>query len=323
MTLTSRAASPRNGADEPAGTSGGSSGATSRRALRASSERMERDRVIDLTLGRGRTGRTVAYVLVALLAILWLVPLVWAVISSLKTEPDASATPLSLWPADGWTFENYLEVFRVGDIPLWLWNSLLVSVVVTAITVLTSALAAYAFSRKMFGGWLWWLTIAAIVVPPQILIVPLFDQMVAMRLSDTLLGIALPQVVQPLMVIILKNFFDQIPPELEDAARIDGASELRVFRSVVMPLSRSILVAVSIFVFITTWNNFLWPFIVTNSPDNMTIPVGLGTVRSAYGVQYAQDMASAVIGALPLLIVFMLFQRQIIRGFATSGMGGQ
>ncbi|MFC6258064.1 carbohydrate ABC transporter permease, partial [Kocuria oceani] len=106
-------------------------------------------------------------------------------------------------------------------------------------------------------------------------------------------------------------------------ARLDGAGDLRVFWSVILPLSRSILTAVAIFVFISAWNNFLWPFIVTNSPELMTIPVGLGTVKNAYGVQYAQELASAVIGALPLLIVFMLFQRHIIRGFATSGMGGQ
>ena len=144
-----------------------------------------------------------------------------------------------------------------------------------------------------------------------------------MRLSDTLGGVILPQVVAPLMVIVLKNFFDQLPIELEEAAKLDGASMLRTLTSVILPLSRSIIVAVGIFVFIGSWNNFLWPFIITNSPELMTIPVGLGTVKNAYGVQYAQGMASAVIGALPLLIVFVLFQRHIVRGFATTGMGGQ
>lgn len=161
------------------------------------------------------------------------------------------------------------------------------------------------------------------MVPPQILIVPLFEQMKLLRLSDTLLGVALPQIVAPLMVIVLKNFFDQIPRELEEAARIDGASNLKVLTSVILPLSRSILVAVAIFVFIGSWNNFLWPFIITNSPDLMTIPVGLGTVKNAYGIQYAQTMAGALIGAVPLIIAFMIFQRQIVKGFATTGLGGQ
>jgi multiple sugar transport system permease protein len=114
-----------------------------------------------------------------------------------------------------------------------------------------------------------------------------------------------------------------VPVELEDAARIDGAGRLRVLWSVVLPLSRSILVAVAIFTFIGAWNNFMWPFIATTDPGLMTMPVGLGTVKSAYGIQYAQTMASAVIAAAPLLVVFMFFQRQIIKGIATTGLGGQ
>lgn len=285
----------------------------------------ETEHLQDLTLGPGRKGRTAAYTVVILLAALWALPMIWAVLSSFKTEADVSSAPLSFWPESGWTADAYRGVFAAGDIPRWILNSVLVSTLVTVITVTISALAAYAFSRQKFRGrrWLFGLTVAAIMVPPQILIVPLFDQMIALGLSDTLLGVALPQVVMPLMVIVMKNFFDQIPVELEEAARLDGAGDLRVFCSVVLPLSRSILTAVSIFVFISAWNNFLWPFIVSNSPEIMTIPVGLGTVKNAYGVQYASEMASAMIGALPLLIVFMIFQRHIIKGFATSGMGGQ
>lgn len=318
-TSTTAATAPAGSGREPAG-----SDVDARARARAQKKR-EAEHLRTLTLGPGKKGRAAAYTVVAVLAALWALPMVWAVLSSFKSEADVSAAPLKFWPEGGWTAEAYRNVLAAGDIPLWIWNSVLVSTLVTVITVAISALAAYAFSRQKFRGrrWLFVLTIAALMVPPQILIVPLFDQMIALRLSDTLLGVALPQVVMPLMVIVMKNFFDQIPVELEEAARLDGASDFRVFFSVVLPLSRSILTAVSIFVFISAWNNFLWPFIVTNSPEIMTIPVGLGTVKNAYGVQYASEMASAMIGALPLLIVFMLFQRHIIRGFATSGMGGQ
>jgi multiple sugar transport system permease protein len=125
------------------------------------------------------------------------------------------------------------------------------------------------------------------------------------------------------MVFILKKFFDQVPIELEEAARVDGASRLRVFWSVVLPLSRPILAAVSIFVFIQAWNNFLWPFLVINDTSLMTLPVGLQTVKSAFGVQYAQNMAMAILAALPLIVLFLFFQRQIIKGIATTGFGGQ
>jgi multiple sugar transport system permease protein len=142
------------------------------------------------------------------------------------------------------------------------------------------------------------------------------------HLVDTYAAVVLPQVVAPMMVFILKRFFDGIPRELEDAARIDGASELRVFRSIVLPLSRPIVSAVAIFVFIGAWNNFMWPFVVTNDPDLMTLPVGLATVKDAYGIQYAQAMASALLAALPLIVMFLLFQRRIVNSVATTGLGG-
>nr|WP_246087575.1 carbohydrate ABC transporter permease [Microbacterium agarici] len=264
-----------------------------------------------------------ALVVLIVLAAAWLLPFFWAIVTSLKSETDAASA--TLWPAHGFTFEAYAKVLAEGNVPIWAWNSLFTSALITAITVLTSALAAYAFSRMRFRGqkWAYIVAIAAIAVPPQVLIVPLFYEMLAMNLVDTYWGLILPQVVQPIIVLILKQFFDQIPIELEEAARVDGASRLRVFTSIVMPLSRPILAAASIFVFVWAWNNFLWPFIIINDPHLMTLPVGLQTVKSAYGIQYAQNMAMAILAALPLIIVFLFFQRQIIKGIATTGFGGQ
>jgi multiple sugar transport system permease protein len=197
-------------------------------------------------------------------------------------------------------------------------------VAITAITLAISALAAYAFSRLDFAGrkWLFAVVIAGIVVPPQAIIIPLFYQMLAFNMVDTYWGLILPQVVVPAMVFILKQFFDGVPIELEDAARVDGAGRFRIFWSIVLPLSRPILAAVAIFVFIGAWNNFLWPFLVINDTTLMTLPVGLQTVISAYGVQYAQVMAQAVLAALPLIAVFLVFQKQIVKGVATTGFGG-
>lgn len=264
-----------------------------------------------------------ALVVLIVLAVAWLLPFVWAIVTSLKSETDAASA--SLWPAHGFTFDAYAKVLAEGNVPVWAWNSLFTSALITLITVLTSALAAYAFSRIRFRGnkAVYIVVIAAIAVPPQVLIVPLFYEMLGMDLVDTYWGLILPQVVQPIIVLILKQFFDQIPVELEEAARVDGASRLRVFTSIVMPLSRPILAAVSIFVFVWAWNNFLWPFIIINDPQLMTLPVGLQTVKSAYGIQYAQNMAMAILAALPLIVVFLFFQRQIIKGISTTGFGGQ
>ena len=187
-----------------------------------------------------------------------------------------------------------------------------------------SAVVAYALSRIHFKGRkvLMTVIIAGIMVPPQILIVPLYHQMLALGLVDTSWAIILPQVVHPAMVFVLKKFFDEIPRELEEAAVMDGAGRLRIFTQIVLPLSRPILAAVAIFVFIDAWNNFLWPFIVTNdgAPDDP--PGGAADLKSAYGIQYAQNMASALLAALPLILVFLFFQRQIIKGVATTGLAG-
>jgi multiple sugar transport system permease protein len=270
-------------------------------------------------------GSVVAFGILAVLAIGWLLPFAWAFVTSLKTETDAGSTPVSWLAKDGFSFDAYARVLSDGNMLTWTFNSLLTSVIITALTVGLSALAAYAFSRLDFSGrkWLFAVIIGSIIIPPQVLIIPLFYQMLAMDLVGTYWGIILPQVIAPAMVFILKKFFDQIPIELEEAARMDGASRLRVFMTIVLPLSRPILAAVSIFVFIGAWNNFLWPFIITNDTAFMTLPVGLQTVQSAFGVQYAQDMAMALLAALPLIVVFLIFQRQIIRGIATTGLGGQ
>lgn len=268
--------------------------------------------------------RIIAFVILAVLALAWLVPVVWAVLTSLKTEPEAAALPVTLIPEDGFTLAAYVKVLTEGMVPRWAWNSLLTSVLVTVITVAISALAGYALSRLRFSGrkMLIGLIVASIMIPGQILIVPLFHLMLSLNLVDTYWGIILPQVVAAPMVFILKKFFDQIPIELEEAALMDGASRLRILWAIVLPLSRPILGAVAIFVFIGAWNNFLWPFIVINDANLMTLPTGLQTVISAYGIQYAQNMAQAVLAALPLIVVFLFFQRQIIKGIATTGIAG-
>lgn len=270
-------------------------------------------------------GRVVAFVVLALFSLLMLAPFLWALNTSLKSEADAGASPVSLLPAGGYTWEIYAKIFRTGDIPAWMVNSFVVAAGVTIITLVISTLAGYAFSRLDFTGRkvLLGLTVAAIMIPGTIFIVPLFDEMLAFNMVDTYWGLILPQVVAPVMVFILKRFFDSIPRELEDAARVDGASSFRIFLRIVLPLSRPIIAAVAIFTFVGAWNNFLWPYIVTNDPALMTLPVGLQTVISGFGVVFAQNMASAMLAALPLIIVFLFFQRQIIKGIATTGLGGQ
>ncbi|NEB78547.1 carbohydrate ABC transporter permease [Streptomyces sp. SID14478] len=279
----------------------------------------------NLTLGESRTARVLALAVLAVAALLWLLPMAWAVLTAFKSEQDASDPLHWVWPKHGFTLDGFSAVWERGDLPLWMLNSLFISAAVTVLTVLVSAMAGYAFSRTLFAGrrGLFVLTVAAVLVPPQILIVPWFQQMLTLHLLDTYAAVILPQTVAPVMVFILKKHFDSLPKELEEAARIDGAGHWRIFWSVLLPLSRPMLAAVAIFVFIGAWNNFLWPFVSTSDPSLMTLPVGITSVKDAYGVQYAQSMASAVLAALPLVVVFVFFQRHIVKSVATTGLGGQ
>ncbi|MBT2593941.1 carbohydrate ABC transporter permease [Arthrobacter sp. ISL-72] len=268
--------------------------------------------------------RALATVVVSVLAVAWLVPFAWATVTALKSETDAASTPISWIPASGFTFDAFAKVLQSGNIPTWTLNSLFTSAAITAITLVISASVAYAISRIDFRGkrMLMGVIVASIIIPPPVLIIPLFQQMQSLNLIDTYWALILPQVIHSPMVFVLKKFFDQIPRELEEAALMDGAGRLRIFTTIVLPLSRPILAAVAIFVFIGAWNNFLWPFIATNESSLLTLPVGLQTIKSAYGIQYAQNMASALLAALPLIVVFLFFQRQIIRGVATTGLAG-
>ena len=144
----------------------------------------------------------------------------------------------------------------------------------------------------------------------------------SVHLLNTFYAVFLPQVPTAVAVFVFKQFFDGLPKDLDEAARIDGASSLRIYRQVIMPLSRPAVAAVTIFTFVTTWNNLLWPLLVLTNPDLMTIPVGLATVQGAFGIRYADTMATAILGALPLIAVFLLFQRNIVEGIAGTGLKG-
>ncbi|MBR8742607.1 carbohydrate ABC transporter permease [Nocardiopsis sp. MG754419] len=295
-----------------------------RRATRAAQAR-DRARQRDLVLGGGRGPRIAALTALVVLAALWLAPMLWGLATSFKSEGDAVSLPLTLFPESGFTLEQYRNLFAAGNVQMWMFNSLLIAVLVTLFTLVVAAPAAFAMSRMEFRGRaaLMVLTVAAIVVPPQLLIVPLFQQMVTLDLVDTYTAVILPQLVAPIIVFVLKRFFDAVPRELDEAARMDGASYWRLFTSVILPLSRPILAAAAIFVFISAWNNYLWPFIITTDPALMTLPVGIPNILDSYGTFYASQLAASMVAAAPMVIVFMLFQRQIVSSVATTGITGK
>jgi multiple sugar transport system permease protein len=273
-------------------------------------------------VGRSRA-RPLIYVVLIVLAIVWIVPFAWAVATSLKPDAETTIAPVS-WFATKETLDAYRTALDNGDILKWYFNSLVTASLITVGTIFTASLAAFAFSRMRFRGRasLQWLVLAGLIVPFQALIVPLFTEMKSFGLADTYWGIVLPQIASPIAVLVFKRAFDALPRELEESALVDGASMWRIYWLIWMPLSRATIAAVAIFTFVLSWNNFIWPFVVTSAGALFTIPVGLATVQTSYGALYAQEMAVAVLGALPLLIAFVLFQRQIVQGIANTGLKG-
>jgi multiple sugar transport system permease protein len=281
-----------------------------------------RERVATRKMGRG-PAFWIALIVLIVLALLWVLPLLWALDTALKPESETTAIPVS-WLASHFTLAAFQTTLATSGLPRWYLNSILTSVVISAVTVVLASLAAFAISRIPFRGSniLFWIILGGIMVPSQILIVPLFTEMQSFGMVDTYWGLILPQIASPIAVFIFKQYFDGIPHELEEAAVIDGASLLRVYWQIWMPLAGPAIAAVAIFAFVFSWNNFLWPFVVITGNDMMTLPVGLATVQTSFGIRYAQIMATALLGGIPVLIVFLFFQRQIVQGIAGTGLKG-
>jgi multiple sugar transport system permease protein len=264
--------------------------------------------------------RICAGVLIAF-ALLWLVPVAWALDTALK--PNAE-TVNSTWVIHHPTFAAFGRILQQTDMLRWYGASLISSTLTAVVTVFTASMAAFALSRLRFRyrNLMFWFILAGIMVPGQVLIVPQFREFESVSLLNTFWAVALPQIPTAIAVFIFKQFFDGLPKDLEEAARVDGAGFFRVYWQIVLPLSRPAVAAVTIFAFVISWNNLLWPLLVLTNPDLMTIPVGLVAVQGSFGIRYADTMASALLGAVPLVAVFLLFQRHIVEGIAGTGIKG-
>jgi multiple sugar transport system permease protein len=274
---------------------------------------------------RSQLGWTVAAVLASVvLMALWLFPLLWALSTALRPEHE-TVSAVFHWLPQTWTLDAFAKTLSAGNVPRWLFNSALVAFLVTVVTMAISLMAAYAFSQLRFRGraLLFGAAMLAFLLPFEALLVPLFRTMHQLGMINSYAGLVLPQVVSPVVIYVFKQFFDAIPADFREAAVMDGANPLRVLWSVYLPISGNIVWAMAIVTFIGAWNNFLWPFIIVTSNDMMTIPLGLTQTYDAFGVRYAQLMAAALLGALPVALAYVVFQRRVTQGFlAASGLKG-
>jgi multiple sugar transport system permease protein len=258
-------------------------------------------------------------VITVLLALLWAFPLYWGVISSLKPEDEVVRPYIELWP-EHLTFQHYFHALTATQLGNWYINSIAVGLGVTLITIVTSMLCGYALSQLQFPGRkaLWWLILASFMVPTQALIINHFVLASQLGVINRWAGIMMPQLIHPVIIIVFKQFFDQVPKDFREAAVMDNAGEFGILFRVYLPMNWGVTTALSIVCFIWTWNAFLWPFLSVTRTEMMTITVGITQVNDAFGVYYARELAAAVLAGLPVALAYLLFQRRVTEAITLS-----
>jgi multiple sugar transport system permease protein len=259
----------------------------------------------------------------ALLGLIIAVPLYWTVMSSLTTN-DSLFTGAITWVPPALHVENYVNAFQAAPFGRYFLNSAVVAVAVTAITLLTSALAGYGFAKLHFPGRnvLFAVVLAALMVPFPAIMIPLFVLVRQLHLLDSYAGLIIPGAVSGFGIFMMRQFMSRLPDALLEAARLDGCNELQIFWFIVLPSSRSALAALAVLTFLASWNNFVWPLLVVQSPDYTTVPLGLALFRGAYATNYTQILAASLVAAAPVVLLYLAMQRQIIASFISSGIKG-
>jgi len=274
---------------------------------------------------RKRSGEIIFYVALSLAAFIWLVPIIWMFSLSLTPNEILKTITTSLIPIKP-TLQNYISVFQVGLTPRWFLNSIIVTVVTTVGTLVLCAMAGYAFARLEFKGKniLFPFVLAGLMVPKEAMFIPLFLMFAEFEMHNTYPALILPRVAAPLGVFIMTQFLKAIPRDIEEAAELDGASRWTIFWKIMLPMSVPALTALGIFTFILTWNDYLWPLVSATEKEMFTITTGLASLQGnfAQATELGSLMARGVLASAPLLILFLVFQRQLIRGIAV-GSGGK
>jgi multiple sugar transport system permease protein len=271
-----------------------------------------------------QTKRALYLVLMTIAVFLWIAPMVWMYSLSLSSNEALKTVTTSLIPIE-FTVENFSSVFQVGLTPRWFLNSIIVTVTTTVLTVILSAMAGYAFARIPFAGRNFMLAfvLAGLMVPKEAMFIPLFLMFAEVDMHNTYAALILPRIAAPLGVFIMTQFFKAIPYEIEEAAQIDGASRWTVFWRIMLPMSGPAITALSIFTFILTWNDYLWPLVSATKKEMFTITTGLASLQGnfAQATELGSLMARGVVASLPLLLLFFIFQRNLMRGISVSSGG--
>ena len=270
------------------------------------------------TLLRWRTALLTVSVL--LLSVAMLLPLVWMVLTSLKPEAEIVQFPPRLFP-HSLTFQHYADVWdRIPFARLYL-NTIVFAGGVTVLSLLFDSMTAYALARLNFRGRhvVFVLILVMLMLPFQVTLVPLYDLLANLGWTDTLHGLIVPRATNAFGIFFLRQFFLSLPKDLEEAARVDGAGEFRIYRQIVLPLAGPALLTLALFHFMYNWNDLLWPLLINQDADRQTLPSGLAQFMGQHVVEYGLLMAASVLALLPVIVFFLLIQRRFVEGVATTG----
>jgi multiple sugar transport system permease protein len=247
-------------------------------------------------------------------------PFLWMLTTSLKPQRESIDFPPTVLPQDP-TLEWYLRLFTELDFGTYLRNTVIV-VAIGFVGLLFMAMAGYAFAKFDFRGkrWMFFVVLATMMIPIQVTMIPTYLILNGLKLTNTLVGIALPTLVGGFSIFLFRQFMSTIPTEMLEAARLDGAAEFRIFWQIVMPMSRPILAVQVVLTFIAGWNSFLWPLIIASDQKLYTLSVGLSLLNQQIAVNPSLQMAAASVMVVPILLVFVVFQRYVMQGFALSGL---
>ncbi|MDO5407291.1 MAG: carbohydrate ABC transporter permease [Eubacteriales bacterium] len=270
-----------------------------------------------------RTLRVILYAVLIALALVMLVPFVWMLSASFKLDKDVFIFPIQ-WIPENPRWQNYVDIWRKIPLSRFVLNTVKLTLIVTFLQLLTSSFAAYAFAKLNFKGknTLFLAYIGTIAVPWQVYMVPQFMMMRSMGLADTHLAIICLQAFSAFGVFMMKQFYEGIPTELCEAARIDGMTEYQIWYRIMLPLSKPSLSTLTIFTFVNTWNDFLGPLIYLTTESKKTLQLGLRMFISQFGSEYGLIMAASVLSLIPVLIVFLSLQKYFVEGVAASGVKG-
>ncbi|WP_432080687.1 carbohydrate ABC transporter permease [Streptomyces sp. WAC 04229] len=271
---------------------------------------------------RSRQGRLwPAHVALCLGAVVTVFPLLWQVLTSFKSFGESTRTPPTVWPQH-WEWSNYSKVFESIPFTDQFVNTLLMTLLRTAAQLLLCSLAAYAFARIRFPGrnaiFLGFL--AVLMVPGQLFLLPQYQIMQELGWLNSLQALVVPGMFSAFGTFLLRQFFMGLPAEVEEAARLDGANPFTVYWRIALPLARPGLLALGILTFLWSWNDLMWPLVVNNDPESMPLSAGLASLQGAHATNYPVLMAGSLLATLPVVVLFVVMQRQFIQGIAFSGM---